>query len=268
MTTIKNIVKRRLPPSVLQATRLVRPKTWRDARPFFTPIGYVRVLRLINETATGDGTVVPVNVKPLGGAIYLRRGSTDTAVLFDAIEHRYHLPPPDLQPARIWDLGANVGITTAHLAMLYPNAKVTGVEPDRRSAGLAVANTRRFGDRVGIIEAAVWTETGIADFAAPPRREFAGRLGGPGDHQRVLTYSLNDLLASDPRVDYLKVDIEGAEEQVFTANTEWAAKVRCLKVEVHPPYTMSACRTALEQLGFTVEADGSRDLCLVATRRD
>jgi hypothetical protein len=68
--------------------------------------------------------------------------------------------------------------------------------------------------------------------------------------------SLNTMLARfGGPVDYVKMDIEGSEREVLRTNTEWAAAVRSLKVEVHEPYTVGNCVRDLEALGFRAWLD-------------
>jgi hypothetical protein len=76
---------------------------------------------------------------------------------------------------------------------------------------------------------------------------------GEEDADTVPAVSLNTLL--DDPVDYLKVDIEGAEREVLRQNTGWAERVRCIKVEVHAPYTAEECAHDLTQLGFLATID-------------
>jgi len=74
----------------------------------------------------------------------------------------------------------------------------------------------------------------------------------------VRAISLDSLAAEleeGERVDYVKMDIEGAEEHVLRINTDWAGIVRTIKVEVHSPYTVEDCQRDLRALGFEVSED-------------
>jgi hypothetical protein len=62
--------------------------------------------------------------------------------------------------------------------------------------------------------------------------------------------TLIDRYAGGRDVDYVKLDIEGAERDLLTANTGWAARVRCISVEVHSPYRVEECLRDLAALGF------------------
>jgi hypothetical protein len=83
-------------------------------------------------------------------------------------------------------------------------------------------------------------------------------------------YSLNTLIArlceAARPVDYMKMDIEGAERDVLRCNTEWAARVRSVKIELHGDYSKRDCIRDLEQLGFKAWADNHHASCAVGIR--
>jgi hypothetical protein len=64
----------------------------------------------------------------------------------------------------------------------------------------------------------------------------------------------------------MKMDIEGAEREVLRRNTEWATKVLCLKVEVHPPYSLAECCRDLEVIGFRVKPYGRHRASVIGFR--
>jgi len=67
-------------------------------------------------------------------------------------------------------------------------------------------------------------------------------------------------------VDFVKMDIEGAEEKVFSDGSSWEKRVKCIKVEIHPPYTVQACIKDLENMGFLCHQDSSHWACVIAMR--
>ena len=69
------------------------------------------------------------------------------------------------------------------------------------------------------------------------------------------------------RVDYLKMDIEGAEADILPLAANWASRVDCLKVELHAPATYESCAAWLSSAGYHCQPDDKHQHCLVATRR-
>jgi FkbM family methyltransferase len=229
----------------------------------------------------GEG-VVQYRVRPLGGqAVSVRSHTADMWAITDLLPP-YHLPPRDVvsetDAREIWDLGTNIGLAMAQLALRYPNARVAGIEMDARNLELCRRNVAPYGDRCEVLHAAVWSSDGEVSYSADDADSLAyhvdaGATNGGGTTVRSL--SLNTLLAERgvDRVDYIKIDVEGAERELFRENTEWAPAVRALKVEVHEPYTVDECLADLRGLGFDAEVDPNyRGLVgkppILAVRRD
>ena len=245
------------------------------------PVDLLRYARLRRDYARGVVTEPRVlRLRSLGGAAVLCRPSQDVFTFKHTFLARFHLPPAPLPPdATIVDLGSNVGYTVADLAHHYPRARVIGVEMDAANFALARANTASFADRVTLIHAAVWTENGVVSYsgadgddafhvdglASTTAADSAPPAGVRNAPARRLGSILDELCVS--RVDYLKMDIEGAEGPLLAGSLDWADRVHSMKVEIHPPATIESCRRALEARGFTCWEDEHHPACLCAERR-
>ena len=99
----------------------------------------------VHEGSGGRG--VNVRLRPLGGRpVALRPSTSDADTVWGTFARRYHLPPPELTGVRrIWDPGANIGLTMADLARRYPDACVLGVELDADNAAPGASQHRRLG---------------------------------------------------------------------------------------------------------------------------
>src|SRR4051812_18900750 len=85
------------------------------------------------------GKLFPVHIRSLnGGRVSCRIGTSDIGVLHATFVRQYHLPPPDSIPAAILDLGSNIGLTVAHYACVFPEAKILGVELDANNFELCM----------------------------------------------------------------------------------------------------------------------------------
>jgi FkbM family methyltransferase len=247
------------------------------ARAVGRPLGVVDSWRLAKLLTAQDahGALVSIRPRALNHAdIVLRRGTSDVSVAVQTLVNQYHLPPtpiPVEEPQVLWDLGSNVGLTVAHYACIFPHARIVGVEPDHDNAVLAARNIRNWSDRCKIIECAVWPEDGEAEFELQPRNEFAGRIVGTAspnrEARRVRTCSLSTLFEREQRIDLVKMDIEGAEREVLRQNTEWAAKVERIVVEVHEPYTPDDCSHDLRRLGFATVVNPKFWVSIVGVRQ-
>ena len=203
----------------------------------------------------GASGPVPIHLRALGGApVWIRPGSDDPWILRELVTYGDLWPPTGLgEPRLIVDLGANIGISMALFANAFPAARIIGVEPDPANAELCKRNIRPWRERCELVEAAVWTEDGTASLVGGSAAAF--RIAPEGGGRRVSTISMDGLVdrfAADGPIDYVKVDIEGAERQLLGANTAWSSRVRCMSVEVHDPYDVERGRVDLELLGFDV----------------
>jgi FkbM family methyltransferase len=230
-----------------------------------TAIDSWRLARMLNTRGRGAGLV---SIRPralLGGRIWLRRGTSDADVAMQTFVYRLHAPPSaPVSPMVVWDLGSNIGLTVAHYACLYPGARVVGVEPDPDNAALARRNIQPWSERCTLVECAVWSDDGEVGFELRSGDE-AGRIV-ENAQRRVRACSLTTLLQDEDAVDLLKMDIEGAEQAVLQRNTDWAAKVRNVIVEVHEPYTPEECIGDLEGLGFGATVNPRFWVSIVGTR--
>jgi FkbM family methyltransferase len=143
-----------------------------------------------------------------------------------------------------------------------------GVELDAENARLARKNVAPFGDRCTIIHAAAADVDGELSYTPVTGEEWGYRAGTEGEIA-VDALSLDTLLrrvAPGRPVDYLKVDVEGAEQAIFRAGGDWAEQVRALKCEVHPPYTVDDAASDLRALGFDVAVDDQHFSCVIGRR--
>ena len=157
---------------------------------------------------------------------------------------------------RIVDVGASIGLSVLYFKRLYPQSRITAFEADPSIFQVLQENVRTFGyGDVELIGKAVWTSDGEMSFAAD------GADGGsltPADSQRRLvrvpTTRLRTFL-SEP-VDFLKIDIEGAETAVLEDCADLLSGVRFLFVEYHSlagkPQTLHRLLAVLQAAGFRV----------------
>lgn len=207
----------------------------------------------------GDRGTVTLRPLALGGAeIAVRDGTSDAQVTWYVLSQKAHLPPPEIAGSlhSALDLGANIGIASAHLAASFPNVRVTSVEPDPGNAQLCRVNTQPWRDRCKVVEGAAWTSDGplrlVAGSAEDAVRVTPPTDGGAGE---VTGYPIAELVrraAVDGTLDYLKMNIEGAEAELLRTAHEWAGSVRAMRVELHQPYGLEQCRSDLERAGFRV----------------
>jgi FkbM family methyltransferase len=232
-------------------------------------VNYIRLLGRRRSSAEAQPAALPLRARALRGErVYCRAATSDLAVFYETFNGRYHVPPAGLRIRTILDLGSNIGLTMAHYASLYPEARILGVEIDRRNADMCRANIAPYVSRCEVLVGAAWKENGEIAYAGDAEWGFRIVPESCGGRHRVRAFSMPALIdrLGVQRVDFVKMDIEGAELDVLAGAREWADRVNCLKVEVHPPYTLAACVEDLENAGMECEVMPDHFGCVVARR--
>jgi FkbM family methyltransferase len=150
-----------------------------------------------------------------------------------------------LHPHTIVDAGANIGCTSIFFGTRWPTARIYAVEPDPANAATLRANAAPF-PNVTILQAALWpTRTTlrlVTENRAASATEVVDDPARPGNP--VPTVTLPDLLdMAGGRIDLLKMDIEGADFDVFGAfEPAWWDRIGAAMVELHDDLRPGASR--------------------------
>ena len=204
-----------------------------------------------------------VKIPGADAEVTLRSGTTDLPTFAQIfIRREYHSPYLPGQAANILDLGANIGLSAVYFASLYPQARLVCVEPDAENFALLTANVAAFGERVRALHGAVWSQDGAIRLKT--RSDSGEALGAWGvqvtdsaDSGEALApaFSLPTLLGGiEGDVDILKVDIEGAELDVFDSLSDTDLdRVRLIAIETHDrfrPDSEAVVRKRVKSCGF------------------
>jgi FkbM family methyltransferase len=177
---------------------------------------------VIRRRLSADFSSAPIHVTPSAGLRYLFRpmNSVDPSLL--ELVREFVAPG-----AVVWDVGANVGLFSfAAASMAGPDGHVIALEPDawlvqllRKSALEQPAGSAT----VQVIPAAVASEVSIRTLCLATRSRAANHLaefgttqtGGAREEQSVVAVTLDWLMESLPAPSVVKIDVEGAELEVF-----------------------------------------------------
>lgn len=199
-------------------------------------LGWGATLRNVAAIAFSGGDRL-LTVPGLTGKIRVRANDSDL-VMFEQVfvggDYDFDF---GFEPATIIDAGANAGYATLFFHRRHPAAKIIAVEPDPTTFETLAQNTAGIA-QVRAIRGGLWSgrqALAIANPDAPKCMVSLRPAGAPGDGN-IEGYGVADLMriAGTGIIDVLKMDIEGGELEVFTANAaEWLPKVRVLMVELH-----------------------------------
>ena len=150
----------------------------------------------------------------------------------------YALGIKDFQPKLILDCGGNIGCSAVYFANVYKNAQIYSIEPEINHFQLLKFNTCLY-KNIHCIDSALWDKE---TFIKVEDKGF-GDLGWmtfettADDPAAIKTVTVSKLLKDSgfEEIDLLKVDIEGAEKEVFGAPDvdEWLSRVKVIAIELH-----------------------------------
>jgi FkbM family methyltransferase len=188
---------------------------------------------------------------------------TDQAFVLNEIyrDRIYDVPDVDLGSCRtIVDLGANVGVFALYAAAKAPNANIYCFEP--ATATFAVLQDNLIANHVNVAahRVAISTSCGSALFYhAGTAAEWSLKNDASRVSEEVRCIDLDRLfeIVCDDAIDFLKMDVEGAELTVLGgAGDEQLRQIGALSVEWHHPMeALVSFADRLRHLGFIAETD-------------
>jgi FkbM family methyltransferase len=174
----------------------------------------------------------------LGHAGRLQRWSIEDRSDLSALEEvfldrEYAL---EIRPPRVvFDLGANFGAASVYFAQAWPEATIIAVEPSPAVFRRLVQTTSAY-PRIHCINCAVGGQNGSAEFviSSMPLGSSLFRRDPAGSVVEVEVRTLRSLMEqyAIQHIDFLKFDVEGAEEAVFR-DSSLLERIGSLVGEVH-----------------------------------
>jgi len=202
--------------------------------------------------------------------IYLRNKTSDWPTfqqLFIREEYKTNLR---FTPKNIIDCGVNIGLSVVYFKKQFPDATVVGIEPETSNFRQAKKNTERL-KNVELIQAAVWDKN--ANLKIVPGQDngnwsFHVEEIPVADKDSIPAVCIADLMKqfNMEEIDLLKMDIEGAELEVFQNNYEsWLPRTKVLMIETHDQDrkgTTAPFFARMSQYGFSVTIQGENFVCV------
>lgn len=206
---------------------------------------------------------VPVRAPGIRHPLTLRTHTTDRFAFAEIFLQRAYQVELRRKPRTIVDCGANIGFASVYYANRYPRSRIIAIEPDPGNFRICERNVRRY-RRITPVHAAVWSANQKLSVYDPgdEHGEWGVRVvdaeppGGRRIRSEVPGFTLDRIMEElgIEHIDLLKVDIEGAEREVFRDASRWIDRVGVIVIELHDrfePGCESAVRSALE--GFKVQ---------------
>jgi len=173
-------------------------------------------------------------------AIDVRSGSPDLAVAIDSLGAEFAPLEGIADPAGlIIDAGGYIGTAALKFAALFPRSRIVTIEPSAENLAVLRRNVSGVSNIV-IMEAALAAIAGEATLRDAGTGEWGfsivgGAAGGEGTIGTVPTVTVEDILAHEraDRLFLLKLDVEGAEAELFAGSRGWIDRTDIVIAELH-----------------------------------
>lgn len=235
--------------------------------------GFTQGLSLFTKLKLKNTSHIKIN--GVKHPIALRKGSSDALVFTQVfllkeydLDKDFGYPiPQDL--SIIIDAGANIGLASIYFTNRYPNSKIIAIEPEKNNFRQLVDNTKAY-PNVQPLHAALWHQKEMLVLSNPGFGDWGFMVEeqkAPAE-DAVQALSVIDIMEKFnlDHIDLLKIDIEGAEKEVFQYGAEkWIPKARVIIVELHDRMKPDCTATffkALEPYRFTVLISGENLICI------
>ena len=135
------------------------------------------------------------------------------------IKKEYYFKSKSNSPFII-DCGSNMGISLLYFKFLYPDCRIIAFEPDKKTFEILKYNILNNNlSNIELVNAAVYNHAGKINFYYDPDHHGIGSMSTvkkrlPKESFQIDTAVLSNYI--DQKIDFLKLDIEGAEDLVMT----------------------------------------------------
>lgn len=135
-------------------------------------------------------------------------------------------------PKYILDCGAHIGLSVIYLRNQFPRAEIIAFEPDEKNFELLTKNIKAQNiEGVEVVKKAVWINDNELQFSSG--NSMSSKIAEPGKAEliKVKACRLKDYLTRE--IDFLKLDIEGAEFKVIEDIKDQLPLIKNLFIEYH-----------------------------------
>ena len=209
----------------------------------------IRRIRRMPRYKGFESNLLGVNVEATDSISFLNM----YVEIFEREIYRFERKKSGIRPY-ILDCGANIGVSVIYLKRAYPDSEIVAFEADPQIYKVLTDNLNRNNLLdVRAINKAVWDSDGTLEFWAEGGE--AGRVARQDNTERTIKVDSVRLASFlDRRVDFLKIDIEGAETCVLRDCRDELKRVENIFVEYHSfasePQTIAELCQMLLDAGF------------------
>jgi FkbM family methyltransferase len=225
-------------------------------------VGIRGVIRLAIARLRKKPHLLQIRMLGVNSPVYLRVPSSDVqafAQIFIANEYKVDV---NRDPEFIIDAGANIGLASIYFANQFPNARILAIEPEMGNFEILAKNVETY-PNIQPVLGALWGERaevevieGAGNWGFTVETQSGSQTSKGSTGRRVQGMTVDMILENYgvERISILKMDIEGAEVEVFRDSSSWIDRVDSLIVELHER-TKPGCNQSFYSAtgGFDIE---------------
>jgi FkbM family methyltransferase len=169
--------------------------------------------------------------------LIIRKNTSDLEVFKQIFTYKDYDIDYKIKPKIIIDGGANVGYSSIFFARKFKNAKIFAIEPEESNFEVLKENTKKYKNIIPI-KKGLWPTKGYLKIIDNGQEKygFITKIVKKNEKYDVEVITINDLMKkyNITKIDILKLDIEGAEKELFEENYDnWLDKTEILIIELH-----------------------------------
>ena len=259
------------------------PGVYNRIRPLGIHIACLGVIRgiylflLSRLRQTSQGKRILLSTRETREPLTIRLGTSDLEVYTDIYlqkEYEWDFRP---SPKVIVDAGAYTGLSTSFFATRYPDATIIAIEPDNENFELLVLNTAQH-PNVTTIHAALWSESGTVSLVDPGSGAWGLRIlesdnssltakgNESHDSRSIRAVTIADIIQDYdlPKIDLLKIDVEGSEKEIFDNSRPWIGAVDAICIELHDRFKAGCAPSFFKAVDdFSIELRRGEDVLVM-----
>ena len=222
--------------------------TWREGiRTWYT-------LAHSQRSTVPGNSLTKIDLKRLEHPFFLRPGTRDSYNLIsNTIREEYGKFKVPIDPHWMIDAGAYTGDVTAYFLSRYPNMRVVALEPNKANFDVAKKNLFPYGSRCYLLDKALWGSDIRLQLKDALEMSSVEQPSDAASDYYVEGVSVASIMKEYqiPHIDILKMDIEGAESDVFSAPYEdWLVNTSLIIMELHGKEAQSVVQRAMARCEF------------------
>lgn len=169
--------------------------------------------------------------------IHFRPGTADVAMFEAVFLGGYYVFDQKLQLSYIIDGGAHIGLSAVLFALKYPEAEIVAVEAEKTNYELLSVNVRAY-PNIHPVYGGLWNTDTVLTIqdAQESTSSFQVTEDWCSSSVSLPGITIDGILDrfEFPRIDLLKLNVEGAERKIFESNCDdWLGLVRFMVIDLH-----------------------------------